>query len=120
MQTATSNPSSSTRAPIAGLVLLSVAGILFLLWLIYIHHAPQEFADRLMFLPTLNAVLNSLSAIALVTGFVFIRRRRIARHRAAMITAFVFSSLFLASYLTDHALHGDILYPGHSAVRTLY
>ena len=120
MPTATSTPPSSTRAPVAGLIVLSVAAILFLLWLIYIHHAPQQFADRLMFLPGLNALLNGLSAIALVTGFIFIRRHQISRHRAAMITAFIFSSLFLVSYLTNHALHGDILYPGHSAVRTLY
>lgn len=120
MPTATQNPPSGIRAPIAGLIALSVAAILFLLWLIYIHHAPQQFANRLMFLPGLNALLNGLSAIALVAGFIFIRRHQISRHRAAMITAFIFSSLFIVSYLTDHALHGDILYPGHSAVRTLY
>ena len=120
MPTAISNPPNSTRTSIAGLIAVSVAGILFLLWLIYVHHAPQQFTNRLMFLPGLNALLNAFSATALVTGFVFIRRRQIARHRTAMITAFVFSSLFLVSYLTDHALHGDILYPGHSAVRTVY
>ncbi len=114
------NPPANTRAPIAGLITISIAAILFLLWLIYIHHAPQQFANRLMFLPALNALLNGLSAIALVIGFVFIRRRQIARHRAAMITAFIFSSLFLVSYLINHALHGDILYPGHSTLRTAY
>lgn len=120
MQTLPANPPGATRAPIAGIVLLSAAAILFLLWLIYIHHAPRQFANRLLFLPALNAFFNGLSAIALVTGFVFIRRRQIARHRAAMITAFVFSCLFLASYLTSHALHGDILFTGHGAVRGAY
>jgi putative membrane protein len=119
MPTGTTNP-PSTRAPIAGLVLLSIAAILFLLWLIYVHHAPQQFANRLLFLPALNAFLNGLSAISLVIGFIFIRRMEIARHRASMITAFIFSSLFLVSYLINHALHGDILYPGHSTVRTVY
>lgn len=120
MQTAIPNPPTSTRAPIAALVLLSVAAILFLLWLIYIHHAPQQFATRLLFLPRLIALFNGLSAIALVTGFVFILRRQISRHRAAMITAFVFSCLFLVCYLINHALHGDIIYPGHSTVRVIY
>jgi putative membrane protein len=120
MQTVTSNPLSSTRAPIVGIVLLSAAAVLFLLWLIYIHQAPQEFATRLLFLPALIAIFNGLSAIALVTGFVFIHRKQISRHRASMITAFVFSCLFLASYLTNHALHGDILFAGHGAVRTVY
>ena len=120
MTTAIQSQPANTRAPIAGLITVSVAAILFLLWLIYIHHAPAQFANRLLFLPALNALLNGLSAIALVIGFIFIRRRKIARHRTAMITAFIFSSLFLVSYLTNHALHGDMLYPGHSTVRTVY
>lgn len=120
MQTITRNQPTGTRAPIAGIVVLSAVAVLILLWLIYIHHAPQQFATRLLFLPGLIALFNGLSAIALVTGFVFIRRRQISRHRAAMITAFVFSCLFLACYLTNHALHGDMLFLGYGAVRAVY
>ncbi len=101
-------------------MLLSAAAVLFLLWLIYVHPPPPEFSGRLLFLPALNALLNGLSAVALVTGFVFIRRLEISRHRTAMITAFIFSSLFLVSYVTNHALHGDMIFPGHGAVRTVY
>lgn len=114
------NRPAGTRAPIAGIMVVSAAAVLFLLWLIYVHPPPQQFASRLMFLPALNALLNGLSAIALVTGFIFIRRHEIRRHRAAMFTAFVFSSLFLVSYLVNHALHGDILFPGHGTIRTVY
>jgi putative membrane protein len=120
MQISTSNTSTGTRTPIAGIMLLSAAAVLFLLWLIYVHPAPQQFAGRLLFLPALNALLNGLSAIALVTGLVFIRRREIFRHRASMITAFIFSSLFLVSYITNHALHGDMLFFGHGPARTIY
>ncbi len=120
MQIATSSRPTGTRAPIAGIVLVSAAAVLFLFWLIYVHPAPQQFAGRLLFLPALNALLNGLSAIALVTGFVFIRRREISRHRASMITAFIFSSLFLVSYITNHALHGDMIFPGHGTARTVY
>lgn len=104
---------------VLGIIAISAAAMAFLLWLLYVHHAPAEFRDRLRFLPELNATLNGLSAIALTTGFVFIRRRQVARHRAAMMTAFVFSSLFLVSYIVNHAVHGDTLYP-HIATRTLY
>lgn len=117
MQTATQ---PNTRAPIVGILIVSAAAVLFLLWLLYVHHAPPQFAARLLFLPALNALLNGLSAIALVIGLVFIRRRQISRHRASMITAFIFSSLFLVSYITNHALHGDMIFPGHGAVRTIY
>jgi putative membrane protein len=37
-----------------------------------------------------------------------------------MMTAFVFSSLFLVSYILHHALHGDVRYPVHAAFRTFY
>lgn len=110
----------STRKPIAAILVVSAAAIAFLLWLLYVHHAPAEFADRLRFLPALNALLNALSAIALVIGFTFILRKKIAAHRASMLTAFAFSSIFLASYITNHALHGESHYPGHGTIRTVY
>src|SRR5664279_3769556 len=111
---------SSSHKPITAILVVSAAAIAFLLWLLYVHHAPPEFADRLRFLPALNAVLNGLSAIALITGFVFVTRRNIPAHRASMITAFIFSSLFLASYITNHALHGESYYPGHGTIRAVY
>lgn len=120
MQTATSGKSGNTHAPVSGIVLLSAAAVVFLLWLIYVHPAPPQFSRRLLFLPALNALMNGLSAIALVTGFIFIRRLDIARHRASMITAFAFSSLFLVCYVTNHALHGDMIFPGHGTVRIVY
>ena len=100
-------------APIAAIIGVSVAATLFLFWLIYVHPASDAAAVRYTFLPNLNALLNGLSAIALLTGFYFIRTHRFAAHRASMMTAFVFSSLFLVCYVANHALHGDTLYPVH-------
>jgi putative membrane protein len=110
----------STRSAVTGIVAISVVATLFLLWLIYIHPAADAAAVRYTFLPNLNAVLNGLSAIALVVGFHFVRTGRIAAHRASMMTAFVFSSLFLVSYTANHALHGDTLYPVHDGVYRIY
>jgi uncharacterized membrane protein YozB (DUF420 family) len=53
--------------------------------------------------PVINATLNGCSAVLLVTGRTLIARGKIAAHRAVMLTAFVTSSLFLASYLYYHA-----------------
>jgi putative membrane protein len=111
---------TSTRSAVTGIVAISAVAILFLLWLIYIHPASDTAATRYTFLPNLNALLNGLSAIALVAGYVFIRRHRIAAHRSSMITAFIFSSLFLVSYIANHALHGDTLYPVHDGTYRLY
>jgi putative membrane protein len=105
---------------VIGILLVSALATAFLLWLLYVHHAPAEFRSRLLFLPELNAVLNALSAISLTVGFIFIRRRQITRHRAAMMTAFVFSSIFLVSYIVNHAIHGDTLYPAHNSLRIAY
>ncbi len=107
-------------AGIVGILLLSAAATAFLLWLLYVHHAPASFRGRLRFLPELNAILNGLSALALTLGFVFIRRREIRKHRASMLTAFAFSSVFLVSYVANHAIHGDTLYPVHNSTRTVY
>jgi uncharacterized membrane protein YozB (DUF420 family) len=71
-------------------------------------------------LPAVNAVLNSLSAILLLTGYALIRSGRRDAHRNVMIAALVCSVLFLTSYLTYHAQVGSVRFPGTGAARTLY
>ncbi len=105
---------------VIGILAVSALATGFLLWLLYVHHAPADYKNRLLFLPALNAMLNGLSAISLVIGFRYILAGQVTRHRAAMMTAFVFSSIFLVSYILNHAVHGDTRYPGHSTIRTLY
>ena len=71
-------------------------------------------------LPTLNAFLNSTSAILLTIGYVFIRRGNRSAHRVCMIGAFATSTLFLACYLVYHYSHGATRFPGQGLARTLY
>lgn len=108
------------RPVVGAIIVVSGLAISFLLWLVYIHHASADFAGRWMFLPALNALLNGLCAITLCVGFYFIKHGNIAAHRASMLLAFAFSSAFLVSYIANHALHGDTIFPGHGRVRTLY
>jgi len=119
-----SAPSASrpagTRAAIAVILAISAAATLFLFWLIYVHPAADAASTRMEFLPPLNAVMNGASAVALLVGFTFIRARKIAQHKRAMITAFVFSTIFLVGYIAHHALHGDVRYPLDVALRTPY
>ena len=112
-------PPSSTRAAIAAILVISAAATAFLFWLIYVHPAAAA-SSQYAFLPALNAILNGMAATSLLIGFTFIRSRRIRAHRAAMITAFGFSTLFLISYIAHHALHGDVRYPLHAAFREVY
>ncbi len=106
---------------VAGIIVISLAASAFLCWLVYFH-APIDAANsHLAFLPALNAVLNGLCTIALLIGYRYIRRGAIHQHRNAMFGAFFFSTLFLVSYITNHALHGDARFPlGHPAARFLY
>ncbi len=110
----------NTRAMVLTILAVSAAASAFLFWLVYFHRAPAEFSHRLNFLPGLNAIFNGCSAIALTVGLWLIKRRKTIAHRNAMMTAFVFSTLFLVSYIANHALHGDQLFPGHGPARTVY
>ena len=71
-------------------------------------------------LPTVNAALNSLSAVFLITGFFLILSRRVSAHKACMLSAFVCSSLFLISYLIYHSQVGSVPFKGQGWMRTLY
>src|SRR5438093_1260034 len=71
-------------------------------------------------LPEINASLNGTAAVLLGTGYVLIRRRRIAAHRACMIAAFAASSLFLVTYLIHHARVGSVPFHGAGWLRPVY
>ena len=120
----TSLTTNETRTPphvVAAIIAVSAVASLFLFWLIYFHPPSDVTGTHLLFLPALNALLNALAAIALVTGFVFIRAQNIAAHRASMFTAFIFSSLFLVAYITNYTLHGEMVFPKDAgAIRWVY
>jgi putative membrane protein len=71
-------------------------------------------------LPTVNAVLNSISAILLVTGHRFVKRGNVKAHKTCMIATFIVSSVFLMSYLTYHYQHGTTRFTGEGWIRPFY
>ena len=71
-------------------------------------------------LPALNATLNGLSAIFILTGYVLIRRGHRELHKRCMLTALVTSSLFLVSYVVYHANAGSRPFPGTGVARAIY
>jgi uncharacterized membrane protein YozB (DUF420 family) len=76
--------------------------------------------DAILFLPHVNAALNSLSAVLLISGYLFIRRRNVHAHRTCQVAALITSTVFLISYLTYHYYHGASKFPGVGLVRPLY
>ena len=107
----TVNPKFTTlRTPasiVIGILAISVLASALICWLVY-YHAPTDVAGtHLRSLPLVNAVLNGLATLAIVTGYVEIRQRRVLQHRASMFFAFFFTSIFLVSYLVNFTLHGE-------------
>ena len=71
-------------------------------------------------LPALNAALNATAAVLLTAGWVNIRRRNIAAHRACMLSAFAASTLFLVSYVAYHAQAAAVPFTGQGWIRPVY
>jgi putative membrane protein len=71
-------------------------------------------------LAPLNALLNAAATVLLLAGFVFIRRKQVAAHRACMLSALAVSAVFLISYLTYHYHVGEVRFSGTGWVRPLY
>jgi putative membrane protein len=114
------NRARTPLSVVAGIIGLSATASLFLCWLVFFHAPTDVAGTHLAFLPALDAALNALAAIFLVIGFWNIRRGRVAPHRRAMLSAFVFSTIFLVIYIANHALHGDMRFHGEGAIRPLY
>lgn len=71
-------------------------------------------------LPALNATLNGLSFILLVTGITLIKRGRRDAHRLAMLAALTSSALFLISYVIYHLNVLSKPFEGQGPVRYVY
>jgi len=72
------------------------------------------------FLPHLNAVINTATALALLSGYIFIRNGKKQYHITAMITAFVLSSIFLVSYVIYHYQAPPTKFMGEGFIKGVY
>lgn len=71
-------------------------------------------------LPAVNATLNAVAATLLVVGYRYIRRGKVAHHRACMISAFLVSVVFLVSYVVYHAESGSVRFTETGWPRVVY
>ena len=103
-------PVNTLRTPprvILGIIAASAAASALVCYLVYFHAPVDVAGTHLHSLPLLNAFLNAFAAFALLEGYRLIKDRRMKLHRAFMVLAFFFSSIFLVSYLTNYTLHGE-------------
>ena len=54
-----------------------------------------------------NAIINSLVALLLITGLVVVKKKKYELHRTIMLAAIVLSVFFLVSYIAHHLLAGE-------------
>ena len=99
---------------------LSAAVITFLFWLIYYRDPQGNVVGWVRYLPSVNASLNSATAILLILGFIAIKRKKHALHIKLMITAVSLSVCFLISYIIYHYFQGDTKFLGQGMIRYFY
>lgn len=71
-------------------------------------------------LAAVNALLNLSSAVFLVAGLRFVRRRELGRHRRCMIGAVTAAALFLVFYVVRFSLTGTHRFEGPAPLRAAY
>jgi len=71
-------------------------------------------------LPALNATLNSIAAVLLVSGWICIKTRKVAAHITFMVLALLVSTAFLTSYLIYHYRIGHVGFYGKGFIRPVY
>lgn len=71
-------------------------------------------------LPTLNATLNSIAGVLLLSGYVAIKKGKRDLHRNIMVSALFVSALFLTSYLIYHYHVPSKKFPDLGLVKTIY
>lgn len=72
------------------------------------------------FFPKFHAFLNSVVAILLVLGLVFIKKGKQELHKKAMFTSFIVSAVFLMSYVFYHTLAEPTAFGGSGGAKYFY
>ncbi|TVQ04186.1 MAG: DUF420 domain-containing protein [Balneolaceae bacterium] len=110
----------SVPKAIGVILLVSGAAFLLLIYMLYFRETADTTASWVEQLPAVNALLNSISTIFILSGFIAIKQKKYIAHMRLMLTAFVASSLFLISYLVYHNFVGHTPFPGEGFIRPVY
>ena len=83
-------------------------------------HSHDEVAYLSVFACGAQCDVERNSAVLLTCGYMAIRARKIAVHKAFMIAAFLTSTAFLISYLAYHYRVGHVAFQGQGWIRPVY
>ena len=97
---------------ISGIVLVMVATM---------HKIPKiSTSIDFTFLPAVYSTLNAMTAVILIAGLYFIKKKNMDKHRKAMMTAMITSAMFLLGYVVYHLIYEDTKYGGVGTIRYVY
>jgi putative membrane protein len=114
-------PGVSDRAFGAGVAVVTVSVMSFLIWLIYFNAGdPGHTAASSSLLPKVSAVLNGVSAAAVTAALAAVAKKKYRLHAGLMLFAIVASACFLANYVYYHLHHGDTPFTGTGTIRAVY
>jgi len=68
----------------------------------------------------INAFINTIVSFLLLVGLLSVKQGKYHLHKKVMLTAIIFSTIFLVSYICHHLLSGDTKYGGEGSIRYLY
>jgi putative membrane protein len=105
---------------VACIALLSAGLFGFLVWLLFIRQSSGESSAIVDALPAIDATMNLLSAIFLISAWRAVRRRNYVRHIQFIFAALACSAVFLIGYVTYHGFHGDTHFQGIGVARPIY
>ena len=100
MSTNTINPTN--RTTIRTIALVSILIPIAVAVLIFLPQKETFLGEWVRSIPAFNAIINSLTAILLVSAVVAIKRGNIELHKKLMMSAFVLGAMFLVAYIMYH------------------
>ncbi len=100
---------SISRRAFTAIIILSVVVPVVIAFIIF-SEGKTGFGNWARVLPGLNAIFNTVTAIALLFGLIMIKRKNVQLHRLAMSIAFVLGALFLISYILYHSSVPSVIY----------
>lgn len=108
------------KVAVPAIITLSILVPAIVLILMYLPERYNIFGAQSGTFPLFHAIINGSTAILLLTGYYFMRKREYMLHRNFMIAAFGLSGIFLVSYVISKISNDPVPYGGEGILRYVY
>ena len=108
------------KVAVPAIITLSILVPAIVLVLMYLPERYNIFGTQSGTFPLFHAIINGSTALLLMTGYYFMRKREYTLHRNFMIAAFGLSVIFLISYVISKISNDPVPYEGEGVLRYMY